>query len=338
MIILILLASFISTFISIILLRPLSFVLGLVDIPNDRKLHQTNIPCIGGICIFIGLLTSQFYVNEFDKFSIVLLVTSFVILTLGVIDDLLNLGAMLRLLIQILVALVMISFSDIKLESFGNIFGLSSPLDIGVLSIPITVIAVVSLINAFNMTDGIDGLAGSLALIAFGGIFCFEGLPIGLNLTNIILGIIASLIPFLIFNLSSYKIKIFLGDGGSMFIGYLVVWTLIYCSQNVSNFVPSFALWCITIPLYDFLTVIFLRIIKKESFMKADRKHLHHMLEQLGMPKNLIVVVIITFASITFLLGYLIENYIPFLSVPIFIILFLLYFYFSFYISSVRKV
>lgn len=314
------------TFISLIILRPVSLKINLIDYPNNRKKHAGNIPLIGGISIFIGVLASQIYLFQFNLISNLMLFASLLILLLGIYDDIHNLKARTKLYLQLTIVTIFVFLTQIQIDSLGNLFELSNSLDLGVLSIPFTIIAVVGLINAFNMIDGIDGQAAILATLAIFGIF-FSNLDlIGLNFYNIILALFGGLIPFLIFNInSSNKIKVFLGDGGSLFIGFIIAMSLIYSSQNANVITPRFALWCVSIPLYDFFGVIVLRKIEKRSLFLANRDHIHHFLHSFGLSKT-VVLLSISFAGISMLiLGYFLENNCSSFSFLIFIILFLIY-------------
>ena len=123
---------------------------------------------MGGICIFLGLLIPYLILSEFDKFSSVLLITSFLILIHGVLDDWRNLKPKTKIFFQVFVSAIMIYLTDVKLESFGDLFGLSYPLQLGIYSIPVTIIAVIALTNAINMMDGLDGLASVIVLLCAG--------------------------------------------------------------------------------------------------------------------------------------------------------------------------
>ena len=169
------------------------------------------------------------------------------------------------------------------------------------------------------MIDGIDGLAGSLVLVAILGMFFSNMFNESFIITNILLSIAAALFPFLIFNIASYpKLKVFLGDGGSLFLGYLVAWALIYSAENISNFAPSFALWCVLIPLFDFFCVVIIRIIEKRSLIEADRDHIHHLLEILGLSKKITMIAIIFSALVMLIFGLYIEKYYPTWSFTLF--------------------
>ena len=330
--------AFLISLISLIILRPLAIKFNLVDHPTERKNHVGNIPFVGGVCVFLGLLISHLIFIEFDKFSSALLITASLILIHGVWDDFANLKAQTKMALQVFLSAIMIYVTDVKLESFGDIFGVSYPLELGILSIPITIIAVTALTNAINMIDGLDGLAAGIVLLAITGLICFNLTLDSSPFTSILLALASALLPFIIFNIAPYpKMKVFLGDGGSLFLGYTISWALIYSAENINNFTPSFALWCVAIPVFDFFTVMIMRTVKKQSLMIARKDHIHHFLENLGFSKKLILLLTISSGLAILLIGRLIENNFPALSFPVFLILFLVYFFIRFYITLKRK-
>jgi len=330
--------AFLTSLISLIILRPLAIKYNLVDFPTERKNHTGNIPLIGGISVFLGIIISYFYFMEFDKFSSALLITASFILILGVWDDFTNLKAKTKIAFQALLSAIMIYVTDVKLESLGDLFGVSYPLELGILSIPLTIIGVIALTNAINMIDGIDGLAGGIVLLAITGLICFNLTLEFSPFTSILLVFAFALLPFIIFNIAPYpKTKVFLGDGGSLFLGYIISWFLIYSAENINNFTPSFALWCVAIPLFDFFTVIIIRIVKKHSIMIARKDHIHHFLENLEFSKKIILLLIVFCGLAILLIGSLIENNFPALSFPVFLILFLFYLFIRIYNNSQSK-
>jgi len=335
----IIITAFLTSLITLIIFRPLAIKFNLVDYPTERKNHIGNIPLIGGICVFLGLITSYFFFIEFDKFSSALLITASLILIHGVWDDFTNLKAKTKIAFQVFVSAIMIYVTDVKLESFGDLFGVSYPLELGILSIPITIIAVVALTNAINMVDGLDGLAAGIVLIAITGLICFNQTLELSSFNGILLAVASALLPFIIFNIAPYpKIKVFLGDGGSLFLGYILSWALIYSAENINNFTPSSALWCVAIPLFDFFTVIIMRTLKKQSLMIARKDHIHHFLENLGFSKKLILMLIVSYGLVILLIGRFMENNFPAISFPVFIILFLFYLFIRIYNNSEKQV
>ena len=324
---------------SLIVLRPLAVRINLVDFPNERKNHYGDVPLIGGISIFLGLLLPYCFIIEFNKFSIVLLITSALVLIQGIWDDLFNLKAKTKMAFQVFLTATMIYLTDLKLNTFGHLFAFPYPLELGVLSVPITIISVVGLTNAINMIDGLDGLAASFVLLAIIGLLGFNLNTDIFSLTYILLAIAVALVPFMIFNITSYtKMKVFLGDGGSLFLGYIISWALIYYAENVNNFNPSYALWCVLIPLFDLFTVIIIRIFQRRPLMVANKDHIHHFLENLGFSKKLVLVSLVFLGFICLLIGNMIEDKFPNLSFPVFIALFLLYLFIRIYYVLENKI
>ena len=327
--------AFVTSLISLIILRPFAIKFKLVDYPTERKNHIGNIPIVGGICVFLGLLISYLFYIEFDRFSSVLLITGSLILIHGVWDDITNLKAQTKIVFQVFVSAIMIYVTDVKLDTFGDLFGVSYPLQLGILSIPITIVAVIALTNAINMLDGLDGLAAGIVLLAITGMIFFNLTLEFSPFTSILFVVASALLPFIIFNIAPYpKIKVFLGDGGSLFLGYIISWALIYSAENINNFTHSFALWCVAIPLFDFFTVIIMRIVKKQSLMFANKDHIHHCLENLGFSKQLILLLTFSSGLAILLIGSFIENNFPALSFSVFLTLFLLYLFIRMYNKS----
>jgi hypothetical protein len=148
-------------------------------------------------------------------------------------------------------------------------------------AVPFTLVAVVGLINALNMIDGIDGLAGGVTWIALGGLLLF--LPPGSMLFLLLLGTLAALVPYLVVNLELVRCrcKVFLGDAGSLLLGYLIVWGLIEAGRSPADLAPVTALWLVALPLMDTLAVMGRRLSNGRHPFSADRGHLHHCLARL---------------------------------------------------------
>jgi UDP-GlcNAc:undecaprenyl-phosphate/decaprenyl-phosphate GlcNAc-1-phosphate transferase len=318
--------AFFTSLISILTLRSFAIRFNFVDFPTERKNHVGNIPLIGGICIFLGALISYIFFIEFNKFFNILLFTASLILIQGVWDDYKNLKAKTKMAFQAFLTVIIIYTTDIKLDSLGHLFWMSQSIELGILSIPITVIAVVGLTNAINMIDGIDGLAISLVTIAIIGMLSFNLNSDMSSFAELLLAIVAASLPFMVFNIVSYpKKKIFLGDGGSLFLGFIISWALIYSTQIENNFNPSFALWCVAIPLFDFFTVIAIRLLEKRSLIVASKDHIHHILQNEGFSKLKILLLIVFPGLIILLVGRFIEDNAPTLSFSMFTIIFLIY-------------
>ncbi len=260
-------------------LIPLAPLLGLLDRPAERrKAHAGSVPLIGGVAIFTALLASSLFLLPIDRTTLFGLIGGGLLVIVGVVDDRFGLGPKTRLAAQAGAALLLSLGAGVTLTSVGDILGFG-PIGLGPLAVPVTVFATVGIINAFNMIDGIDGLAGGLALIALGALLLLA--PEMGSSQIITLMAIAALTPYLICNLGLLGYaggKIFLGDAGSMLLGYIVVWAMIDAAGSQRSIEPVTALWFVAIPLVDTLGVMVRRMLQGKSPFTADRSHMHHLL------------------------------------------------------------
>jgi len=183
-------------------------------------------------------------------------------------------------------------FTDVYLRDLGNLFG-QGTVHLNQFGIPFTIFAVVGMCNAFNMLDGKDGLAGSVAVIIISSLLLL------LYLNGIIynwgLILILSLAVFLAFNMNLFgrDRKIFLGEHGSSSLGHLIAWNLVYLSQETDFITPVTALWFVFFPLTDALLTITRRIRISQSIVKADRRHLHYLLSDRGFSDQTVLLVVV---------------------------------------------
>jgi UDP-GlcNAc:undecaprenyl-phosphate/decaprenyl-phosphate GlcNAc-1-phosphate transferase len=307
----ILIAS-ITTFIAIIILRPVALSIGLIDNPNERKLHTGSVPLIGGLAMFFGITVSILLLpgnlNHFNYF----LLSSLILVSIGVMDDHRDISVSLRLIFQALVAIIIVSGADMSIKSFGNILG-EGEIFLGGWSYALTMIAIIAAINAVNMADGIHGLAASNSLVTFGSILL---LSIGaLSNVNLWIAILfCSVLPvFLIYNLCigiSKRKRIFMGDAGSMFIGLGIIWLLLDLSQGKNYiFSPVIALWIFATPIIDMVSSIFRRIASGRSPFKPDVFHIHHLLLHLGIKEKSALLIVILFSMLMAIIGVLGDLY-----------------------------
>lgn len=268
--------------------------MGLVDRPSGRKQHIGNIPLIGGLGAFFGVLVSICIDGQFQLFTITLLGTAAVLALTGALDDRFDLSVRTRLLVQTSSVLTMIFCTGLYIHTLGHLFG--HEFELGLLGIPLTLVAVIGLLNAFNMMDGIDGLAGMLALVSIGAINLFQGLS-QWHSVIILLLLAVALLPHLAANLDLVGRKIFLGDAGSMVVGYLLAWTLIYLSQSKQPHISTVdVLWCVALPVLDTLAVMVRRVREGKSPFKPDRGHIHHLLLDAGFSPHAALVILVGLA------------------------------------------
>lgn len=286
--ILIFCAAFTVSWVVLCLLTPLAQRFAWTDCPSSpRKRHTQAVPVVGGPALLFTLLTLGWVVMrpESDLAYFYMLLGAIVIAVLGWLDDQHNLRVRTRLLGQIMAMLLLTLGGGVTLTSLGNLFGFGE-LNLGWLSVPITVIAGVGLINAFNMIDGIDGLAAGLGLVTLTFLYALLTLQ-GITPAPVLLVVIAALVPFLAFNCQWPGFRgryMFLGDSGSMLLGYMVVTATVYYSQQTPDVLaPVNALWLVAVPLLDLFVVMLRRIMSGQSPMRADRRHLHHLLLRFGL-------------------------------------------------------
>ena len=318
----------------IYILYYLSSFLNLIDKPNSRKKHIGNIPLIGGLAIYLNVLIYSFFYDMSYNFSIILY-TSSILLILGAIDDSKELGVSFRLVAQLASCLIIIG-SGLMIKDIGD-YWLLPNIKIGLLSIIFTVFCVIGLTNSFNFIDGIDGLCAGLVLISLVSIFLFaliENKIENFYDYKIILLLSISILCFLVFNLTNFS-KVFLGDSGSMTLGFFLSWILILITQSEQPVLhPVLTLWCVTIPVFDLTTVVIRRILRGINPFRPDRRHVHHILIKLGLSNRTTLIIILFLSLILNYLGFIIfYNLGPFPALLSFTILLLFYLFIMISIS-----
>jgi UDP-GlcNAc:undecaprenyl-phosphate GlcNAc-1-phosphate transferase len=305
--------------------RKLANKIGMVDKPNFRKSHYSPIPVIGGFVIFFAASLTLCINRKLDKefFELQsLFIGAFIMLIVGIVDDKINVRAIIKLIIQLSLAFFVYS-SGIKIESLFGIFGVNELPEF--LKFGLTILIITGTVNAFNLTDGIDGLAAGLAIIGF---TAFSIIAIMLNkvlLAFVFLTIIGALIGFLKFNLSK-KNKIFLGDAGSLFLGYVLVVSgmiLIKTSINTSNIAVTLStvIGVLVLPVIDSIRVYTRRIKRGYSPFRADKTHLHHLLINLkiehGSASVIIVITTVTLLLLSVFTGSFFSHTVTIISLLI---------------------
>jgi UDP-GlcNAc:undecaprenyl-phosphate GlcNAc-1-phosphate transferase len=280
--------------------------LGMVDNPGGRKLHAEAVPLVGGISIFLTLLAMSALAGFMQSASYLLFALSLMI-AIGLWDDISEISPRLKFAIQIVASTVMIFGANITLHSVGNLLGWR-PIGLWIFTIPMTVFAIVGVVNAINMVDGMDGLAGSVALVAFAwyaAVAQSSGLTLQFNVALILSGALGG---FLLFNLRfpwQRHAKVFLGDAGSLMIGFALGWYAIDLTQGVGRtFPPIAALWVVVLPLADCVSVMSRRIRAGRSPFVADRHHLHHYLQARGFSHGETLAIMVGLSGICGAVGY----------------------------------
>jgi len=284
------------------------------DVPNERKVSKTIVPTLGGVAIFIGFIISTILATDNYVFNELKYIIAGVTLMffIGLKDDLMDISALKKLSVEIVTACILIGLGDFRFTNLQGAFGLYE-LNYAT-SFGITLFTMIGLINAFNLIDGIDGLASSVSIVissVFGtwfllaghyayGIMCF-------SLTG-------SLIGFFIFNVFGKKNKIFMGDTGSLILGVVMVILVIKfnelnINQNLPYAIqaaPAVSMGILIIPIIDTLRVIFIRIAEKRSPFSPDMNHIHHNFLKLGLShlKSTLFIVLINSLFIGFTFAF----------------------------------
>ncbi|NVK32263.1 MAG: undecaprenyl-phosphate alpha-N-acetylglucosaminyl 1-phosphate transferase [Gammaproteobacteria bacterium] len=296
------------------LLLPIAKRLNLVDRPNNRKRHHGTIPLIGGITIFAStLLASAIFLKPNIELLYVLAAGGLVTIT-GALDDKYDINFKVRLVVQAIAALVLVYGANTQLITFGNLLGFGD-INLGILATPITIIAVVGMMNAFNMVDGIDGLAGGLVMVSVLALYFLLPASVDSTAKTILAMIAGALTAYLIFNLhvlEKITPKVFMGDAGSMFLGFVVTAFLIRYSQPIAGkqqFEPVTALWLVAVPLMDMCVTAMRRMSKGKSPFHPDRTHLHHIIIRVGHTPRKALVMIVGYAGIVASAGMWMQTY-----------------------------
>lgn len=288
--------SFLITFYTVPTIIKISRRKNLMDEPGVRSSHVRKIPNLGGIALFysIAICASVFAYELFDLYKF-LFASLVILLFIGVMDDIVVMRAYKKLFAQILVTVLMVLGSDVRIRSLFGVFGIYELNYFA--SVVFSMMTFIILINAFNLIDGIDGLAGGYSVIC-SALFAVSYYRLGsYNYPMVVLCvvIIGAVLGFLYYNLSNYRNKkIFMGDTGSMVLGFLLAFTAIYfidifIDKKIPD-VPSYhlatapvlAVAILILPIVDTLNVIIIRLINKRSPMVADKNHIHHKLLALG--------------------------------------------------------
>ena len=308
-----------SLLICMALIPPLRFFAGrfhFMDQPGERKVHQHPIPRVGGIAFAIGALGSILWWVPKDPTTLSVLLGGLIILGFGVWDDRANLGYRIKLLGQLIAALV-ITIGGIRFESIPFLLDAELPIWIGV---PVTVFFLLAVSNAVNLTDGLDGLAGGLSFLTFCGIAYLAYLSHNSTVLLLTVPFLGGLLGFLRYN--TYPARIFMGDSGSQLLGFIMGVLAILLTDSTSGpFSPVLSLFLLGLPFLDTLGVSVQRLVEGRSPFIGDRKHLHHKLMTAGLSHYEAVTAIYALQAGMVGLAYLLRWQSDTLIVPLYLIL-----------------
>ena len=271
------------TFLGVLLLTPfvkrLAFRVGAIDEPNGRKVHTSPIPRLGGLGIFLGFTVAVLLTQPVDGQVAGLLIGGTIVVLGGIVDDTRGLSPRVKLVVQLAGAIVVVLFGT-RVEAISQPF--VGVLPLGYLAVPVTVLWIIGVTNAINLIDGLDGLAAGTAIIAAITMAVVAGLEGRMLNAGFALILAAAVLGFLPYNFS--PAKIFMGDTGSMFLGFtlatLAVQGLTKGATFISIVIPVVILG---IPIFDTLFAIVRRCKNHRPIFEADKGHLHHRLLNLGL-------------------------------------------------------
>ena len=257
---------------------------GAIDVPKDaRRMHKKPIPRLGGLAIYGGFLCSILIFGQLDETMLCVLLGAAIIVALGIFDDVLALGAKLKFVVQIVAAAIPVCIGDLQIGLFTNLNPLSDTpfVHLGILAVPVTIIWIVGITNAVNLIDGLDGLAvgvSSIAAITMLAVALLTGnMPIAITMA----ALAGACIGFMPYNLN--PAKIFMGDTGSTFLGYMLATVSImglFKFYAVISFAVPFLI--LGLPIFDTANAIIRRVAAGRSPMSPDRGHVHHKLIDMG--------------------------------------------------------
>ena len=297
-----------------------------VDVPKDnRRMHKVPIPRMGGLAIFAGFLfSSVLFIPLTGQFRAIL-IGALILVVLGIVDDIVALDAKIKFVGQIVAALIP-ALSGVVIRGFGNPFIANDYVPLGILTIPVTVLWIVGITNAVNFIDGLDGLACGVSAIATVTMLVIAVLYSEVQIALMMAALAGACLGFLPYNMN--PAKIFMGDTGSMFLGYLLAVTSI---QGLFKFyaVISFAVPFILLglPIFDTGFAIVRRLMKGQSPLQADRGHVHHRLIDLGFDQKQSVAILYAFSALMGLTAVILartnETRLIFLAIAVLVCFFL---------------
>lgn len=275
--------------------------IGLVDVPGGRKRHEGDVPLTGGVAMVsaFSLTAMGMGIIDFSHYSFI--AGMWLLVVVGVLDDLHDITARTKFIAQIIAAVFMVSWGGLYVSQLGDLLGFGV-VHLHGWSIPFTVVCVLGVVNAVNMTDGMDGLAGGIGFIAllwFGVAAAMLKLDTQTSLSLLLLSALAG---FLLFNIRHpwrTQASVFMGDAGSMMAGLVLAWFAVDLTQGEGHSLPPItAVWILALPLLDMGGVMVRRIAKGQSPFAADRKHLHHILLLAGYSGTRVVTILLVLSAL----------------------------------------
>lgn len=310
--------SFMMVFLSIPTILRVAHSKNLFDEPNSRSVHKMRIPTLGGLAIFLGFLfTYSLFVDWFEFIEIPFLIPALLIIFgIGIKDDILVTAPMVKLVGQLIAVIIIVGLGGLIITDFHGFFGLHPN---AFWSTVITIVGMIFIINGFNLIDGIDGLAATTGIItslSFSAWYYFNG---EFHIPTLAAALVGGLLAFSYYNIFSKRQKIFMGDTGSLLLGFLIAVVAVhFCEFNrpdnrdgmiyTMDSAPAVAIAILIVPIIDTARVFMLRVSQGKSPFTADKNHIHHRMLALGFT-HLQISLIIGAINICFvILGFSLRN------------------------------
>lgn len=286
---------FIASIVLTPLVKKLALTIGATDKPNQRKVHQKIMPRLGGLAIFVSFIIGYIFLQPANEYgnSTYIIIGSFIIIITGILDDMFELSAKIKLLGQLAAAFTVV-LGGVHIEMINIPFG-GGQLEFGFLSIPLTILWIVGITNAINLIDGLDGLAAgvsSIALITISGMAFIMGDIFVMSMGLIVLG---STLGFLVYNF--HPAKIFMGDTGALFLGYIISVLSLLGFKSLTVISLIIPIIILGVPISDTFFAIIRRFVNKQPLSAPDKSHLHHCLLRLGYSHRQTVLIIYGIAA-----------------------------------------
>ncbi|WP_079506650.1 glycosyltransferase family 4 protein [Mesobacillus jeotgali] len=297
--------TLILCFICSILITPivkkLAFRLGATDAPNKRKVHVKVMPRMGGLAIYLTFLIGVFIMNPDSPYHFAIITGSVIIILTGILDDIFNLSAKVKLINQVAAALVVVLWGGIDVDFINLPF--EGKLEFGVLSVPITILWIVGVTNAINLIDGLDGLAAGVSSIALISISAMAIVMGDIYVMTIGFILLVSTLGFLFYNF--HPAKIFMGDTGALFLGYMIAVLSLLGFKNVTFISFIVPVIILGVPMTDTIFAIIRRLVNKTPLAAPDKSHLHHRLLDHGFTHRQTVILIYAISAMFGLTGFI---------------------------------
>lgn len=269
------------------LVRKLALRIGATDIPNARKVHKHIMPRLGGLAIYLAFMLGMLFLRPDSSYTLPLLIGSVIIIITGILDDLYSLSPKIKITAHFFAALVIvqggitITFINLPFNGMLHLYWFS---------IPLTLLWIMGITNAINLIDGLDGLAAgvsSIVLLTIAGLSLNEGNLFVFTVSTVLLGSTLGFLPY-----NFHPAKIFMGDTGSYFLGYVISVLALLGFKNVTLFSLVVPIVILAVPISDTLFAIIRRVVNKQPITAPDKSHLHHCLLRFGFTQRQTVVLI----------------------------------------------